>query len=463
MSLIQTVDKSNWKFAGEPASLHRSSDASPNGAAPGGKHRAMHPLEHFRDLLAETFGNIRRNKLRSFLTLFGIAWGIASLVLLSALADGFRVGQRRNMAQIGDNIVMLFPGRTERQAGGERAGRRVSLYQRDVAVIRNQCPAVAVVAGERKTWNVPARSRFNSGEFLTLGVTPAYLQLRNLPVGQGRKISAADVSQARRVAVLGASVRQQLFENRKDAIGRTIHLKGYPYTVIGLMPAKNQNSSYDGWDNEKILIPATALVRDMPQDRHIYAEGRVNAILYRPASLEQWQEAQREVKTVLGRIHGFDPRDEGALHIWDTVEDAQLFDKVFDSMEIFLATIALVTLTLGGIGVMNTMMMAVSERTNEIGLKKALGATRRRILLDFFLEGLTLALLAGAAGLVLVLVLAWGVNSLPMPGMFAGLPVKWGSLLFATAALGMVAVLAALPPAYNAARLTPVEALRHEN
>ncbi len=423
----------------------------------------MHPLEHFRDLLEQTLGNIRRNKLRSFLTLFGIAWGIASLVLLSALADGFRIGQRRNMAQIGDNIVMLFPGRTEMQAGGKRAGRRIVLYKSDVAVIRDQCPSVAVVAAEQKTWGVPASSRFNSGEFLTVGVTPAYLQIRNLPVGEGRAISETDLKQRHRVAVLGYSVRRQLFEDRPNVIGQRIRLRGYPYTVIGLMPEKNQNSSYDGWDNEKILIPATTLVRDMPEDRRTYAEGRVNAILYRPASLEQWQTAQHEVKSVLGRLHGFDARDEGALHIWDTVENAELFGKVFDSMEIFLAAIALVTLTLGGIGVMNTMMMAVSERTNEIGLKKALGATSGRVLLDFFLEGLTLALLAGAVGLALVLSLAWAVNSLPMPDMFAGLPIKWSTLLFATAVLGLVAVAAALPPAHNAARLTPVEALRHEN
>ena len=188
----------------------------------------------------------------------------------------------------------------------------------------------------------------------------------------------------------------------------------------------------------------------------------MNTILYRPVSVDNWAEARAQVKGVLGRIHGFDPADESALGIWDSIEGAEIFDSVFDSMEIFLAVIALVTLSLGGVGVMNTMMMAVSERTNEIGLKKALGATRRRILLDFFLEGVALALLAGFAGLLLVFLLSTAVNSLPLPPMFSGLPIGWTTLLIATAALGAVAVASSLPPAYGAANMTPVEALRHE-
>jgi putative ABC transport system permease protein len=210
------------------------------------------------------------------------------------------------------------------------------------------------------------------------------------------------------------------------------------------------------------VVPLPSLLQDAPPDREAQSEGRVQAIVYRPASLKDWQSAQRQVKTLLGRIHGFDPEDEKAVFINDFVEGAELFDSVFNSMEIFLAVIALVTLSLGGVGVMNTMMMAISERTNEIGLRKALGATRRRILLDFFLEGLLLASFAGLAGFIVVLSLSSAVNSLPMPAMFSGLPIKWSMLAIATAALGAVAVIAALPPAFNAARLTPVEALRHE-
>jgi putative ABC transport system permease protein len=424
--------------------------------------RRMHPLERFCDLLGHTVGKIRRNKLRSFLTLFGIAWGIASLVLLSALAEGFRQGQRKNMSQIGDNLVFVFGGRTEMQAGGKRAGRQVFLMESDVAVIRDQCPAVEIVAGEQKTWNVPVRSRHNAGQFLTLGVTPDYLKLRNLRLAAGRHISAADNAEGRRVAVLGHEVREQLFAEQPQVIGETIHLRGQPYTVIGLMEEKNQNSSYDGWDNDKVVAPASALTRDVPSDRHVYAEGRLRSILYRPVNLAEWGEAQTQVRAALSKIHDFQPEDESAVSMWDTVESAELTDGIFDAMEVFLSAIALVTLSLGGVGVMNTMMMAVSERTNEIGLKMALGAARRRILLDFLLEGMMLALLAGVAGLGVVLGLAALVNSLPAMPMFAGLPIRWTALAFATGALGSIAVLASLPPAYRASRMTPVEALRNE-
>lgn len=422
----------------------------------------MNGLEHAVDLARQTLANIRRNKLRSFLTLFGIAWGIASLVLLTALADGFREGQRKSLAQIGDRIVLVFPGRTSLHAGGERAGKRIFFDERDIVAIREQCPAVETVAAERKTWRVPVRSAFNSGQFLVLGVTPEYLAIRNLALAEGRQISAEDERQGRRVAVLGHAVRIQLFEKRGNVLGQTVHINGYPYLVVGLMAEKNQNSSYDGWDNDKVVVPASALRRDAPADREVHAQGRVNAIVYRPISLDQWKAAQQQVRAVLGRIHNFDPADERAVRMWDTVESAELVGAIFGSMEIFLSAVALVTLSLGGVGVMNTMMMAVSERTNEIGLKKALGATRRRILLDFFLEGILLAVAAGAAGLVLVVVLAAAVNALPLPAMFAGLPVRWSTLALATLALGAVAVASSLPPALAASRLTPVEALRYE-
>lgn len=426
------------------------------------RHRRMNGLEHFADLFVQTLANLRRNKLRSFLTLFGIAWGIASLVLMSALSDGFRQGQRKNMKQIGDNIVFVFGGVTEEQAGGQRAGRLVRLRQSDLALLRANCPDVEVVAPEFKNYNVSARSATNSGRFLTVGVSPDYLKLRTLPVEKGRHINDTDVGESRRVAVLGASVRKQLFEKNPTPLGERIYLNNLPYEVVGQMGEKEQNSSYDGWDNDKILIPESALLRDLPPDRKVYAEGRLNGFLYRPASTERWEQAQAQVRAALGRVHGFLPQDKGALRVFDSVESAQMFDSIFNATEIFLAVVALVTLSLGGVGVMNTMMMAVAERTHEIGLKKALGATGRRILTDFFLEGLLLAILAGAAGLVLVLALSSLVNSLPMPQMFSGLPIHWKTMAFATLALGLTAVLAALPPARRAAALTPVEALRFE-
>jgi putative ABC transport system permease protein len=421
----------------------------------------MRYAEYVFGLIGQTLASVWRHKLRSFLTMFGIAWGIASLVLMSALCDGFRQGQRKNQSQLGDNIVFVWNGRTEKQAGGLRAGRRVYLDQRDVEAIRQQCPSIQVAAGEVKS-QPAAASEFNSGSFLTVGVTPEYLQLRNFPVAAGRAISQADQDAGRRVCVLGDTVRKRLFEKRGDVLGRRISINRYPYTVVGLMSEKNQNSSYDGWDNEKILIPASSLLRDCPPGNPDWREGRVNVIIYRPVSVREWQTAQRQVRSVLGRLHGFDPADESAAPMWDMIEGAELFDEVFDATEIFLAVIALVTLSLGGVGVMNTMMTAVAERTHEIGLRKALGATRRRILVEFLLEGLLIALASGAAGLAAVSLLASAVNRLPMPQMFSGLPIGYRSAWLAMAALGSVALASALPPAWRACRLTPVEALREE-
>jgi putative ABC transport system permease protein len=408
----------------------------------------MYAFELFWDLARQTLANLRRNKLRSFLTMFGIGWGIASLVMMSALSDGFRDGQRKNMSQIGDNLVFLWGGTTELQAGGKRAGRSIRLKLEDVNLIRTQCPEVGVVAAETKTEQVPAHSATNAGRFLTVGVTPEYLQLRNLPVELGRAISAADVRELRRVAVLGASVRKQLFEKKPVPLGETIYLKNYPYEVIGLMSEKDQNSSYDGWDNDKILVPESVLLRDMPERREDYAEGRVNCIIYRPVSTKRWAGAEAEVKAALGKVKEFDPHDESALWTWDMIKESEMFDSMFDAGEIFLAVVALITLSLGGIGVMNTMMMAVRERTNE-----------------FFMEGLFLATLAGVIGLGLVLLLSVVVNwlvNMAHVSMFSGLPIHWSVLALATAALGLVAVLSALPPARRAAEMTPVEALRFE-
>ncbi len=403
-----------------------------------------------------------RHKLRSFLTMFGIGWGVCCLALIASSGEGFRQGQRKNWAQLGDGVVMVFPGRTELQAGGRRAGRNIYLYQSDVAAIREQCPLVEVAAEEIKNWSVPAESPYNSGQFLVLGVDPDYLRIRNLPASRGRDINWSDVENRSRVCVLGDSVRKQLFPNKGDALGARIRIRGYQYDVVGLMSEKDQNSSYDGWDNDKILIPNTSLRADCPLDRHIAAEGRVQNIVYRPRSLDEWKAAQSQVRRTLGRIHGFDPRDEAAVPMWDTIQTAAMFDDIFSSLGFFLGAVGLITLTLGGMGVMNTMMTSVLERTGEIGLKKALGATKKRILLEILTEGVLLSIISGGLGLLLVGGLAAAVNSLPLPSFYSGLLIDQNLVLHLIGVLSAVAVLSALPPAWRAARMTPIQALRFE-
>jgi putative ABC transport system permease protein len=204
------------------------------------------------------------------------------------------------------------------------------------------------------------------------------------------------------------------------------------------------------------------LRRDCPSDPGIVVENRVNVIVYQPKSVEQWEEAQQQVRRTLGRIHGFDPRDEAALPMWDTVESATMYDDISGSIGLFLGAVAIITLSLGGIGVMNTMFTSVAERTSEIGLKKALGARQLRILGEFFLEGLILALLSGGIGILLVIGLAGIVNSFPMPDYFSGLIMNAALVFELTLALGSVAVLAALPPAWRAAHMDPIVAMNYE-
>jgi putative ABC transport system permease protein len=394
--------------------------------------------------------------------MFGIGWGVCALALISASGEGFRQGQRKNWAQLGDRIVMVFPGRTEMQAGGQRAGRYTRYYESDVEAIREQCPSVAVVAGELKNYSVPVASETNSGRFLVVGVDPDYLSIRNMPVSVGRHIGWSDVQESSRACILGDSVKNQIFDEGDEVLGATVKINGYPYTVVGLMGEKDQNSSYDGWDNDKVLIPSSSLRRDCPPSRGIAVEGRVSMIVYQPVSVDEWEFAQQQVRRTLARIHDFDARDEAATPMWDTIETSAMFDDIFQSLGWFLGAVAFVTLSLGGMGVMNTMMTSIAERTPEIGLKKAMGATKNRILAEFFLEGVVLAGVAGGLGLILVLILAGAVNSLPMPAFYSGLPIDSTLILKICGALGGVAILSALPPAWNAARLTPVEALRYE-
>jgi putative ABC transport system permease protein len=403
-----------------------------------------------------------RHKLRSFLTMFGIGWGICALALLMASGEGFREGQLKSMEQLGYRIVLVYGGKTEMQAGGQRAGKYIRLYRDDVQAIREQCPAVSAVSAEIKTWNVSAESNFNSGRFLVLGVDSEYMKIRNLPAALGRDIGRNDVENSRRVCVLGDSVRKQLFEDHHSALGKQIRINGFHYQVVGLMSEKDQNSSYDGWDNDKILIPTSSLRRDCPSDPGIVVENRVNVIVYQPESVEQWEEAQQQVRRTLGRIHGFDPRDEAALPMWDTIETATMYDDVTESINLFLGAVAVITLSLGGLGVMNTMFTSVAERTSEIGLKKALGARQVRILGEFFLEGMILALLSGGIGILLVIGLAGIVNTFPMPDYFSGLLMNAALVFKLALALGSVAVLAALPPAWRAGRMDPVVAMNYE-
>ncbi len=418
-------------------------------------------MTYLTGLIGQVFESLLRNKLRSFLTMAGIAWGITSIVLIVAMGDGFKDGQRNNTKSLGENLVILFGGRTELQAGGERAGRRIRLNYSDVENLRREAYLVKLVAAELEG-NVRATSPYNSGSFEVAGVEAHYTQIRNIPLDEGRFFTEAEEKAGARVCVIGTEVKKQLFATRPQVTGTAIAINGIPYRIIATMAGKEQNSSYSGLDEKKIWLPYTSMTRDVPPPTKFYVPGYLDEILYQPRSVALFEETQLQVKKVIGRAHNFSSHDKSALGIWDTLENQKEVDGIFDSMTVFLSFIGFVTLSLGGIGVMNIMLVTVSERTREIGLRKALGATRIRILADFLVEGCVLAFASGVVGWGIAFGLSYSLTLVKMPDMFPGLPVSMDTTLEAFGTLTLIAIASALYPAWRAASLTPVEALRDE-
>ncbi|HXE62096.1 MAG TPA: ABC transporter permease [Bryobacteraceae bacterium] len=417
-------------------------------------------MTYLSELLSQVIGSLYRNKLRSFLTMAGIAWGLASMVIIVAMGDSFKEGQHNNTKELGQRLVILFGGRTEMQAGGQRAGRRIRLNVEDAASLRGDAWMVQNVSVELEG-GLKAVSPYNSGSFDVSGVEGHFPLVRALPIAQGRFFTDREEKAGERVCVIGQDVKKQLFGTRPAVVGTVIALNSIPYRVLGLLASKDQNSSYSGIDEKKVFLPYTSMARDMPPAKD-YREGDLSEILYQPRDGIDAVEAEHQVRKILGHNHDFDPADDSAMGMWDTVDDQKQVDGIFDSMTVFLGFIAFVTLSLGGIGVMNIMLVTVSERTREIGLRKALGATRGRILADFMAEGVVLAFVSGVIGWSVAFGLSSALKLVKMPDMFPGLPVSWESTMLAFVTLTVIAVLSALLPAWRAAALTPVEALRYE-
>ena len=414
-----------------------------------------------RDLVGDVFRTLWAHKLRTLLTMFGIAWGIVSIVLMVAAGEGLRVGQAKQAETLGKDILIVFSGgQTSLQAGGQRAGRKVRWVESDVPYVQEQATDCRYVIPELEQDNVRSHSPYNAAAFLVTGSLPPFGEIRSLTVGAGRFYNWDDENEGRRVAFLGSDAAKQLFP-QNDAVNQTVYLNNVPYSVIGVMAKKKQDSSYDGWDVNKIFIPFASMRRDFP-DKPPRTSLNFDQLLVTPRSLQQHEACKGEIRKALGQMHQFDPRDKEACPIWDTVQEAKAFETMTTGMKYFLGAVGVITLLLGGLGVMNVMLVAVRERTREIGVRKALGAPARTILKQFFVEALLIALISGGVGLGIAFGLCAVVNMLPMPDFFAGLLATWSSGLLAFGLLGTIAVLSALYPARQAASIDPIEALRYE-
>jgi putative ABC transport system permease protein len=413
------------------------------------------------EILRQTIATFRAHKMRIFLTMFGIVWGISSVILLVGLGRGFSADQKRRMQTLGKDLVIVWAGRTSSQVGGLAAGREITLTIDDARLIRNECYLVKNVSPEMRR-SIPEVSQFNSASRGVVGIWPSYQDFRSLLIDEGRLITEDDERDSNRVVILGFAARRQLFPGQ-PAIGATLLIKSVPYIVIGVLAEKKQNSNYDGPDNDYLFAPYSSVARDFPPPiKKGIVKGHLDNIVFEVVDAESHEDAVMQVRRVLGRVHHFDAKDKDALFIWDTMEGAKMVANIFDVITIFFGCVAIVTLGLGGIGVMNIMLVSVTERTREIGVRKAIGATRADILRQFFAESVMLTAVSGILGLTFGMGACLALSNLPLPDFVPHPIISPVSIVVSVITLSLITLTAGMYPAQRAADMTPVDSLRYE-
>ncbi|HWW14894.1 MAG TPA: ABC transporter permease [Candidatus Dormibacteraeota bacterium] len=412
----------------------------------------------FRDLLQEAYGAMRHNRRRTALTMLGMAWGIATVVMLLAYGDGFGQACANIFANFGTKLMILVPGRTSMQAGGQKAGAQVRFTLDDIDTLTTNIPQITHITPEvDKQCNIQFDTR--TFTFDVTGDYPNVDSVRALKLGPGRFFNMQDQLQRARVAVIGSEAKEKLFSGR-NALGERIRVDGLSFEVIGVLNAKMQEGDDD--INRAIYVPFTSM-SDL-KDTHYLDSIWFNYETPEYARLEE------SARAVLAGEHKFNQTDRRAVRVFNLMEQVHQFEVITIGLKILLGFIGTLTLGIGGVGLMNIMLVSVTQRTREIGVEKALGARRGDILLQFLAEALTITFIGGLLGIILAYAVSLSVGRLTLYSAIAKngeagdirLVIAPGILVVATLILTVVGLISGMIPALRASRLDPIEALRYE-
>ncbi len=411
-----------------------------------------------RDLLREAYGAMRHNRRRTALTMLGMAWGIATVVMLLAYGDGFGRACANIFANFGTKLVIVVPGRTSMQAGGQKAGDLVRFTQDDIETLTTNLPQITHITPEvSKQANVQYDTR--DFTWAVTGNYPNVIEIRSLKIAQGRFYNAEDEIQHARVAVIGSEAKEKLFSGR-NALGEHIRLDGLSFEVIGVLTAKMQEGNDD--INRVVYVPFTTM-------SELKSTHYLDSIWFNYQTPE-YERLEPEVRGILATQHKFNQSDRQAVRVFNLMTQVHQFQVITLGLKILMGFIGTLTLGIGGVGLMNIMLVSVTQRTREIGVQKALGAPRRYILLQFLAEALTITFIGGVLGVILAYAVALSVGRLTLYSAFAKngeagdirLIIAPATLIASTLILGFVGLVSGMIPALRASRLDPIEALRHE-
>ena len=412
----------------------------------------------FQDLFQEAYGAMRHNRRRTALTMLGMAWGIATVVMLLAYGDGFGQACANIFANFGTKLVIVVPGRTSMQAGGKKAGMLVRFTQDDVETLTSNLPQITQITPEVSK---QASIQFDTRVF-TWAVTgnyPNVFDVRALKLDQGRFYNPEDEIQRARVAVIGSEAKEKLFSGR-NALGEHIRVDGLSFEVIGVLSAKMQEGNDD--INRVVYVPFSTM-SDLKNTHYLDT-------IWFTYQTPEYESLEQSVRTILAAEHKFSQTDRQAVDVFNLMMQVHQFEIITMGLKILMGFIGTLTLGIGGVGLMNIMLVSVTQRTREIGVQKALGAPRRYILMQFLAEALTITFIGGVLGVILAYAVALSVGRLTLYSAFAKngeagdirLIISPGTLIASTLILGAVGLISGMIPAFRASRLNPIEALRHE-